>query len=133
MKILVLVFLKLTNHYTLRINFINFREISVYMAKNKFAKFLATMFRFIWIAIVRILKWLFVDLFKTLAKALYLARNPEENTKINRNLDSEKKLSLHDERIERVERLIYSVYNDPEYSKSDKGKHDLKVLKERVR
>jgi len=103
------------------------------MAKNKFVKFLATIFRFIWIVIVRILKWLFVDLFKTLAKALYLARNPEENTKINRNLDSEKKLSVHDERIERVERLIYSVYNDPEYSKSDKGKHDLKVLKERVK
>jgi len=79
------------------------------------------------------LKWLFVDSIKTLAKALYLARNPNENEKINRRLDSEKKLEVHDERIERVERLIYSVYNDPEYSKSDKGKHDLKVLKERVK
>ncbi|MAG78097.1 hypothetical protein CL616_01900 [archaeon] len=103
------------------------------MPKNKFVKFLATVFRFIWFAVIRVLKWLFVDLFKTLAKALHLARNPEEKYKIDRKLDSEKRLSVHDERIERVERLIYSVYNDPEYSKSDKGKHDLKVLKERVR
>ncbi len=103
------------------------------MAKNKFTKFLSTVIRFIGLGIYHMMKWLFVDSIKTLAKALYFARHPDENQKINRRLDSEKKLEVHDERIERVERLIYSVYNDPEYSKSDKGKHDLKVLKERVK
>ncbi|MFH1972899.1 MAG: hypothetical protein ABIJ18_05480 [archaeon] len=101
--------------------------------KNKFAKFLGTIFRFVWIAFVKMLKWLFVDSVKTLALALFLARNPEEKEKIDRKLELEKKMEVHDERINRVERLIYSVYNDPEYSKSDKGKHDLKVVGERVK
>jgi len=101
--------------------------------KNKFAKFLGTTFRFIWIAIIRMLKWLFVDSVKTMALALFLARNPHEKDKIDRKIEIEKKMEVYDERINRVERLIYSVYNDPEYSKSDKGKHDLKVVGEKVK
>lgn len=103
------------------------------MKKNKFAKFLGKIFRGIWFIVKGLFKWLFVDLFRTVRLAVKYAKNPGENKKVNRDLDANKKLEVHDERIERVERLVYSVYNDPEYSKSEKGQHDLKVLKERVR
>jgi len=101
--------------------------------KNKTAKFLGSVFRFFWHATVNLFKWVFVSLPMTIILAAKYAKNPDEKEKIDRKLEVEKKQEVHDERIERVERLIYSVYNDPEYSKSDKGKHDLKTLGERVK
>ena len=99
------------------------------MKKN----FLGKIFRFIWLLIKGLMQWLFVDLFRNVRLAVKYARNPAEESKVNRELDAQKKLEVHDERIERVERLVYGVYNDTEYSKSAKGQHDLKILKERVR
>ncbi len=94
---------------------------------------LGKIFRFVWLLIKGLMQWLFVDLFRSIRLAVRYTRNPEEEGKVNRDLEAKKILEVHDERIERVERLVYSVYNDTEYSKSAKGQHDLKVLKERVK
>ena len=99
------------------------------MRKKKGLKILT----FVGLLVFYLLKWLLVDLFKTIAKAIKHTKYPEERRKINRTMAVEKKVEIHDERIKRVERLIYSVYEDPEYSKSDKGKHDIKKLKESVK
>ena len=94
---------------------------------------LGKIFRFFGLLIYHILKWLFVDSVKTISRAIKYAKNPQEKHKIDRKLDVEKKVDLHSENIKRLERLTYAVYNDPEYSKSDKGKHDLKKLGENVK
>jgi len=103
------------------------------MRRNKFAKFLGKLFRTVWFVIKGLFKWLFVGLPHTLKLAVKYAKNPAESGKVNRELEAGKRLDVHGERISRIERMVYSVYNDPEYSKSEKGQHDLKVLKERVK
>ena len=94
---------------------------------------LGKIFRFVWLVVKGLMQWLFVDLFRTIRLAVRYARNPGEESKVNRELEANKKLEVHDERINRVERLVYGVYNDTEYSKSTTGQHDLKILKERVK
>ena len=103
------------------------------MRRNKFAKFLGKMFRTVWFVIKGLFKWFFVGLPRTLKLAVKYAKDPSESGKVNRELEAGKRLDVHSERIERVERLVYSVYKDPEYSKSEKGQHDLKILKEKVK
>lgn len=71
-----------------------------------------------------------VSLYKNMKKAKVYAFNPEEKKKIKRDVESEKLVTLMNERLHRVERLVYGIYEDPEYAKSDRGKSDLKELRQ---
>ncbi|MEK6937117.1 MAG: hypothetical protein AABW58_03535 [Nanoarchaeota archaeon] len=53
--------------------------------------------------------------------------------KIKQELETKHLLNLVNERLKRVERLVYSIFNDPDYIKRDKGKHDLKELEKETK
>ncbi len=61
------------------------------------------------------------------------AFNPEEKLKIKRELESQKRIDVMNEKLLRVERLLYGIYEDPEYAKSERGKSDLKELQKEIR
>jgi len=82
---------------------------------------------------IAILKTIFVDIFINLKHAWIYTFNPEERDKMKRKLEAEKMAKLLNERVKTVERLLYSVFEDPSYTKSDKGKYDLKQLKKEVK
>lgn len=85
------------------------------------------------VVIVAVLKTVFVDLFINFKHSWTYTFNPEERDKMKRKLEAEKMVKLLDERLKAVERLLYSVFEDPSYTKSDKGKYDLKQLKKGVK
>ncbi len=99
----------------------------------KITKMLVTPFKLANVIIVAVFKTVFIDLFINFKQAWLYAFNPEEREKMKRKLESEKMVNLLKERIEILERLLYSVFEDPSYTKSDKGKYDLKKLKEEAK
>ena len=74
-----------------------------------------------------------IDLARNLKKAHVYAFNKEEKDKINREAVGITKAKTIIERIERTERLIYSVFRDPRYYDSFKGKEDLYALKKEIK
>jgi len=89
-------------------------------------------FKLVNIMIVSVMKTLFLDFFINLKQAWVFTFNPEERDKMKRKLEAEKMVNVMNDRLKTVERLLYSVFNDPSYNKSDKGKYDLKQLKKEV-
>lgn len=83
---------------------------------------------FIYYFIIMIFYTLSVSLYKNMKKAKTYAFNPEEKNKIKRELESQKRLDILNDRVKRVERLLYAVYEDPNYAQSERGKSDLKEL-----
>ena len=84
--------------------------------------------KFFFALVKAILKTLFLDLFINIRKEVLYSFNPMEKNKIKSEIDTRKLVDLVNERLKRVERLIYSIFHDPEYIKRDKGKSDLKEL-----
>ena len=80
-----------------------------------------------------ILKTLTVDLYKNLRLAFLYSFCPMERKKLRRELSVEKMVAVLEERVNTVERLLYSLFEDPEYHKSAKGKHDLQQLSKEVK
>jgi hypothetical protein len=78
--------------------------------------------------IFAVFKTVFVDLFKNMHLYIIMATNKGEREKIRKEAELNKKVSLIYERLEVVERLLYSMFNDPSYTKRDAGKTDLKDL-----
>ncbi len=74
-----------------------------------------------------------IDLARNLKKAHLYTFNKEEKDKINRETINITKAKTIIERIERTERLIYSVFKDPKYYNSFKGKEDLYALKKEIK
>ncbi len=99
----------------------------------KITRMLVMPFKLANVIIVAVFKTVFIDLFINFKQAWLYAFNPEEREKMKRKLESEKMVNLLKERIEILERLLYSVFEDPSYTKSDKGKYDLKKLKEEAK
>lgn len=85
------------------------------------------------ILVVAVLKTVFVDFFINIKNSWIYVFNPEEREKMKRKLEAEKMVNLLKERVAILERLLYSVFEDPSYTKSDKGKYDLKKLKGEVK
>jgi len=84
-----------------------------------------------WIAVF-FFRTITIDLMKNIKKAYLYSFNEEERDKIKREIETEKKIKLLKGKLQRVERLIYSIFKDPKYSESDKGKIDLTELKKEV-
>lgn len=90
-------------------------------------------FKLINVVLVAVLKTVFIDLFVNFKHSWVYTFNPGEREKMKRKLESEKMVKLLDERLKSVERLLYSVFEDPSYTKSNKGKYDLKQLKKEMK
>ncbi len=90
-------------------------------------------FKLVNIVVVTVLKTVFVDTFINFKHSWIYTFKPEERDKMKRKLESEKMAKLLNDRLKTVERLLYSVFEDPSYTKSDKGKYDLKQLKKEVK
>ncbi|MDP2908742.1 MAG: hypothetical protein Q8N77_02960 [Nanoarchaeota archaeon] len=99
----------------------------------KLVKVLVFPFKLANVVIVAALKAVFFDFFINLKHFWLYTFNPEEREKMKRKLESEKMVNLLKDRVEIVERLLYSVFEDPSYTKSDKGKYDIKKLKGEVK
>ena len=95
----------------------------------KVTKVLVIPFKLANIIITVVLKTIFIDIFVNFKQAWIYAFNPEEYKKMKHKLEAEKKVNLLDERLKTVERLLFSIFEDPSYTKSEKGKYDLKQLK----
>ncbi len=89
--------------------------------------------RFLYAFLKAVLKTIFLDLFRNIKKETIYTFNKEEKMKIKQELETKHLLNLVNERLKRVERLVYSIFNDPDYIKRDKGKHDLKELEKETK
>lgn len=90
-------------------------------------------FKVFYLFFIAVLKTVFVDLFVNIKNSWVYTFNPEEREKMKRKLEAEKMVKLLTERLKIIERLLYSVFEDPSYIKSDKGKYDLKQLKKEAK
>lgn len=95
----------------------------------QFIKIIGKVLNAIFSVIVAVLKTVFVDLPKNVVMYFKMATNKEEREKITKKLEVEKRQEVMDDRLGRVERLVYAVYNDPTYAKRKEGEYDLKKLK----
>ena len=89
--------------------------------------------KFVYAVVKALLKTLFLDLFKNIKKEVIYTFNEMERKKIKEELETRKLISLVNERLKRMERLVYSIFNDPEYVKRDKGKYDIKELDKEIK
>ena len=89
--------------------------------------------KFLYAFFKALLKTLFLDLFRNIKKETIYTFNEVERMKIKEELETRKLLNLVNERLRRVERLLYSIFHDTEYIKRDKGKYDLKDLGKEVK
>ena len=88
--------------------------------------------KFLFAVLTGILKTIFLDLFRNIKKEVVYMFNEVERKKIKAELETEKLVDLINERLKRIERLVYSMFSDPEYIKRDKGKFDLKELTKEI-
>ena len=89
--------------------------------------------KFLYALTKAILKTITLDFFRNIKKETIYTFNKEERMKIKQELETRNLLNLVNERLKRVERLVYSIFNDPDYAKRDKGKHDLKELEKEIK
>lgn len=92
-------------------------------------KFIGKTLNAIFSVVVAVLKTIFVDLPKNVVMYFKMATNKEERERITRKLEVEKRQEVMEDRLGRVERLVYAVYNDPAYAKRKEGEYDIKKLK----
>lgn len=101
--------------------------------KKKKESYILIPFKLIYVIIFAVMKSVFIDIFLNIKHFWVYAFNPEEHDKMKRKLEAEKMVKLLEERLKTVERLLYSIFEDPPYTKSDKGKYDVKQLKKEVK
>ena len=89
---------------------------------------IAVPIKFIYALVKAILKTVFLDLFINIRKCVTYEFNEMERKRIKTELETNKFIDVINERLKRIERLVYSMFNDSEYIKRDKGKDDLKEL-----
>ena len=96
-------------------------------------KLIKKIIKTIYSTIVAIIKTIFVDLFVNIKMAYIYSFYPEKRHQLKRTLEAEKMVKLIEDRLKRVERLLYAIFEDPEYPKSSAGKSDLKELKKELK
>ena len=96
-------------------------------------KIVKGIFKALYAIIIAIIKSISVDLVLNIRDAFIYSFKPEKRKELKRSLEADKMVKLLNERLKRVERLLYSVFEDPSYAKSNKGKFDLKELKKEVK
>lgn len=89
--------------------------------------------KFLYSLIKGIIKTVFIDLFVNIKKETIYTFDKVERDKIKTEIETRKLTELINERLKRTERLLYSIFNDPDYIKRDKGKADLKELGKEIK
>tara|TARA_Y100000310_G_C20634922_1_gene790647 strand:+ start:1283 stop:1459 length:177 start_codon:yes stop_codon:yes gene_type:complete len=56
----------------------------------------------------------------------------QKRKQLQSDIKTNQKVILMEDRMKRLERLTYAIFEDPEYTKKDKGRLDLKELKKEV-
>lgn len=91
-------------------------------------KYIAKGLNAIFAILLAIGKTLTVDLYKNTRDYTKMAINKEELMKMKHKLETEKKLELVEDRLNVTERLLYSVFEQPDYTKTKEGESDMKEL-----
>jgi hypothetical protein len=104
------------------------------MAKNKskLGKIIGKTGRFFYFSLTGGFRLVFIDSYRVIRDAYSFAVFPEKKLMLDRKLNLEKKTEAHDKRLKRAERLIYSMFNDPSYSKSNKGQDDINEIRKEL-
>lgn len=100
--------------------------------KKKSSIFLRIL-KFINIIFYSIFKALTIDIIKNLKHGWKYAYNEEYRKRIKIKMKLEKQIKDLKERTKVLERLVYSISEDPNYLKTNHGKADLKELKRSVK
>ena len=101
--------------------------------RSKTGKAVGKTAKFIWLLTKGGAKLLFVDSMRVVRDSYHFAKYPEKKLRLDRKLEVEKRVDHHEQRVKRMERLVYSMFNYPSYSKSNKGQDDLKELERKVK
>lgn len=91
-------------------------------------KFLGTILNTIFAVLLAVSKTLTIDMYKNTRDYTKMAINKEELMKMRHKLETEKRLELVEDRLDVTERLLYSVFEQPDYNKTKEGESDLKQL-----
>jgi len=94
---------------------------------------LAKIILFIIYIILAVLKTIFIDTFKNIHYFSLKIINPEKAKTMKEELKTKHLLELFDERLKRLERLLYGIVEDASYIKRPKGKYDIKNLKREIK
>ena len=89
---------------------------------RKILKILLIPLKLIYSLLKAVLKTIFLDLFRNIKKETIYAFNKEEKMRIKQELETKKFIDIVNERLKRIERLVYSIFHDPDYIKRDKEK-----------
>jgi hypothetical protein len=76
---------------------------------------------------------LFIDLPKNIKEKYIYAFDVEKRKQIKHEIETTKKIGLVEDKVKRLERLVYSIFEDPEYPKKDSGKQDIKELGKEIK
>jgi len=101
--------------------------------RSKGLNVIKTFFQLIFNILTAIFITVFIDLFKNILQYITYTFHPEEKEKIKMKLTMEKTIKLINERLQRIERLVYSMFEEPEYTKRKEGKSDLKDLQKEIK
>lgn len=91
-------------------------------------KFLGTILNTIFAVLLAVSKTLTIDMYKNTRDYTKMAIYKEERMKMKHKIETEKRLELIEDRLDVTERLLYSVFEQPDYNKTKEGESDLKQL-----
>ena len=103
------------------------------MAMKKKSNILINILKFIYILFYSIFKSLTLDIIKNFKHAWKYNYDDDYRNRIKHKMKIEKQLGDLQERTKILERIVYSISEDPNYLKTDKGKADLRDLKRSVK
>ncbi len=83
--------------------------------------------------LLAIAKTLTIDMHKNIKAYTKMALSKEERMKMRQKIEMEKRLELAEDRLDVAERLLYSVFEQPDYTKTKEGESDLKQLSKHAR
>lgn len=92
-----------------------------------------TILKLISVLVMSVFKTTFIDFPKNIKEKHTYSFNVEKRKQLKQELEITKKVGLMEDRVKRLERLIYSVFEDPEYTKRESGKQDVKELTKEVK
>ena len=89
--------------------------------------------KFINLIFYSIFKSLTTDVIKNFKHSWKYAYNEDYRNRVKHKMQLEKQMKDLQERTKILERIVYSINEDPNYIKTDKGKADLRELKRSVK
>lgn len=91
-------------------------------------KFIGKVLNAMFAILLAVGKTITIDLYKNTRDYTKMAISKEELMKMKHKLETEKRLELVEDRLDVTERLLYSVFEQPDYTKTKEGESDLKQL-----